>query len=172
MINYTPIQNKSSKKKNSWGVYINIIPKGEKKVRGVILLDFKANYKVIVIKTHIISIKAYIYIHTHTHTHINVCVNLYMEQNKEAKNRSTYVWKTDSQQSCLGHSMENGFSFQNVTGIILISLWEKTDFKPNAKKKKKKSPNVKIKTLRVSGSRWWSRRTYTLVLLWEHQNSN
>ena len=61
------------------------------KKRGVILLDFKANYKVTIIKTHIISIKAYI--HTHTHTHINVYVNLYMEQNKEAKNRSTYVWK-------------------------------------------------------------------------------
>ena len=43
----------------------------------------------------------------------------------------------DFQQSCLGNSMENGFPFQNVTGIILISLWEKTDLKSNAKKKKK-----------------------------------
>ena len=49
---------------------INIIPKEEKKVRGVILLDFKANYKATVIKTHIISIKAY----THTHTHTYKCV--------------------------------------------------------------------------------------------------
>ena len=64
-----------------------------------------------------------------------------MEQNKEARNRATYVWKIDFQQSCLGNSIEDGLPFQNVTGIILISLWEKLS--SNQMQKKKKIPKSK-----------------------------